>query len=85
MNFGRTLVVSFHILPLFLWDQGCGGIRSKIKLSGKKIKRRSIRMKVDLYEVFLSYNIYFLLFYLMNILTPFFSRFVVYLPLGERI
>ena len=40
-----------------------------IKLSGKKRKRRSIRMKVYLYEFFISYIIYCLLFYYVSILT----------------
>ena len=55
------------------------------KISGKKRKRRSIRMEVDLYEVCLSYIIYCLLFYFVTILTPFFfTRFVVSLSPGKR-
>ena len=42
------------------------------KISGNKSKRRSIRMEVDFYEVFLSYIIYCLLFYIMTMLTQFF-------------
>ena len=51
---------------------------------GKKIKRRSIRIKVGFYEVCLSYIIYCLLFfyYYTNTLSP--AKFVVYLSLGER-
>ena len=41
------------------------------KISGKKRKICSIRVKVDLYEVFLSYIIYCRLFYIMTILTLF--------------
>ena len=48
------------------------------------MKRYSIWMKVDLYEVFLSYIIHCILFYVMTILTLFFfARFVVSLSLGE--
>ena len=56
---------------------GLGGSRmwekeEDLKLSGKKRRRLSIRVKVDLYEVCLSYFIYCLLFYFKTILTPFF-------------
>ena len=37
----------------------------QIKINGNKRKRSSIRTKVDLYEVFLSYIIYFLLFFIL--------------------
>ena len=55
---------------------GLGGSRlwekeEDIKISGKKRKRRSIGIKVYLYEVCLSEIIYYLLFYLKTILTPF--------------
>ena len=55
---------------------GLGGSRlwekeEEQKLSGKKSKRRSIRAKVDLYEVCFIF-IYCLLFYFKIILTPFF-------------
>ena len=44
-----------------------------------------IRIKVDLYEVWISGIIYCLLFYFKTILTPFFpARFMVYLSLEER-
>ena len=57
---------------------GIGGSRLWEKeeaqnISGRERNMCSIVMKVDLYEVFLSYNIYCLLFYFMTILTPFFS------------
>ena len=57
---------------------GLGGSRlwekeEEIKLSGKKRRRISIQIKVYLYEVFLSYIIYCLLFYFPTILTHFFS------------
>ena len=67
MSFGRTLVVSFQLLPLVLDN------KEDIKISVKKRKIRSIRIKVDLYEFFLSGIIYCLLFYFQTILTPFFS------------
>ena len=51
-----------------MWDK-----EEEIKLSGNKRKRFSIRIKVYLYEVYLSYIIYCLLFYFKTILTPFFS------------
>ena len=52
---------------------GIGGSRiwekeEEIHISVKKRKRRSIRIKVDLYEVCLSYIIYCLLFYFITIL-----------------
>ena len=50
-----------------LWEK-----EEELKLSGKKRKRRSIWVKVDLYEVCLSYFIYCLLFYFKIILTLFF-------------
>ena len=54
---------------------GLGGSRlwekeEDINLSRKNRKRRSIRIKVDFYEVCLSYIIYCLLFYFKTILTP---------------
>ena len=56
---------------------GIGGSRlcekeEEINISGKKRKRRSIRIKVDFYEFCLSYIIYCLLFYFKTILTAFF-------------
>ena len=79
MDFGRTLVVSFQLLPLVLDN------KEDIKISVKKRKIRSIRIKSDLYEVFISGIIYCLLFYFQTILTPFFfDRFLVSLSLGER-
>ena len=63
-----------------LWDK-----EENIETSGNKKKRRSIQIKIDLYEVCLSGIIYFLLFYFKTILTPFFFvKFLVYLSLGER-
>ena len=55
---------------------GLGGSRiwekeEELNLSGKKRKRRSIWLKVDLYEVCQSYFIYCLLFYFKFILTTF--------------
>ena len=44
---------------------------------------RSIRMKVGLYEVFLSYIIYCLIFYFMSIITPFFYIFLASLSQEE--
>ena len=57
-----------------------------IRTSGNNRKRRSTRIKVDLYEVCISKIIYRFLFYFKTILMPFFcpSIFVVYLSLGER-
>ena len=49
-----------------LWEK-----KKEIKISGKKRKGRSIRIKVDLYEVCLSYIIYCILFYFKTTLTPF--------------
>ena len=49
-----------------LWDK-----EEDLNLSGKKRKIRSIRIKVDLYEICLYYIIYCLLFYFKTILTPF--------------
>ena len=69
---------------------GIGGSRmwekeDDIKISVNKRKRRSIFIKVDLYEVCLSVIIYCLLFYFKTILIPiFFARFLVSLSLGER-
>ena len=70
---------------------GLGGSRlwkkdKDIKISGKKIKRHSIRIKVDLYEVCLSEIIYCILFYFMTIIIPPFctTRFLVSLSIGER-
>ena len=58
--------------------------KEAIKIREKNSKRRSINIKVCLYEVFLSYFIYFLLFYFVTILTPcFFARFVVSVSHGE--
>ena len=54
-------------------------------ISGKNKKGCSIRMKVNLYEVCLSYIMYCLLFHIMTILTTFFSRFVAFLTQGEVI
>ena len=62
-----------------LWDK-----EEDINIIGKKRKRLSILIRVYLYEVCLSGIIYFLLFYFKTILTPFFSRFLVSLSLGER-
>ena len=64
-----------------MWDK-----EEDIKISVKKSKRRSIRIKVDFYEVCLSKIVYCLLFELLTILIPLFcpARFVVYLSLGER-
>ena len=58
---------------------GLGGSRmwekeEGIKIILKKRKRRSIKIKVDFYEVCLSKIIYCLLFYFKTILTPFFPR-----------
>ena len=60
--------------PIF----GIGGSRmwdkeEDMNISENKRKKRSILIKVDLYEVCLSYIIYCLLFYFMTILTPFFT------------
>ena len=49
-----------------LWEK-----EEETNISGKKRKRRSIQIKVDLYEVCLSVIIYGLLFYFTTILTPF--------------
>ena len=42
------------------------------KISRNNIKRHSMRLKVNLYEVRLSYIIDCLLLYIMDVLTPFF-------------
>ena len=57
---------NFGLRGFRLWEK-----EEEINLSGKKRKRRSIRIKVYLYEVCLSEIIYYLLFYLKTILTPF--------------
>ena len=72
VNSGGTLVFLVSA-PTF----GLGGSRlwekeEEKNISGKKRKRRSIRAKVDLYEVCQSYFIYCLLFYFRIKLTPFF-------------
>ena len=56
---------TFSLAVSRLWEK-----EEDIKISGKKRKRRSIRIKVDFYEVCLSYIIYCLLFYFMTILIP---------------
>ena len=72
--------------PTFgLWESRIREKEEDIKISGKKRKRRSIRIKVDLYEVCISGIIYCLLFYFKTILIPFFPAiFLVSLSLGER-
>ena len=56
------------------------------KISGNKRKRCSTRVKVNFYEVCLSYIIYCLLFYIITILNPFFpARFVASITPGEKI
>ena len=50
-----------------LWDK-----EEEINLTGKKSKRRSIRIKVDYYEVCISGIIYCLLSYFKTIIIPFF-------------
>ena len=50
-----------------LWEK-----EEDLKLSGKKMKRLLILVKVDLYEVCRSYFIYFILFYFKIIMAPFF-------------
>ena len=62
-----------------LWEK-----EEDLSISRNKMNWRSIRIKVDFYEVCLSYMIYCLLFYFMTILIPFFDRFVVSLSIGER-
>ena len=52
-----------------MWEK-----EEEMKLSGKNRKRLSIWIKVDFYDVCLSYIIYCLLFYFKTILTPFFPR-----------
>ena len=72
---------------------GLGGSRlwekeEDIHISGKKRKMHSINIKVDFYEVCLSYIIYCLLIYFMAILLPPPPpppvRFVVFLSLREK-
>ena len=71
----------FGIGGLGLWEK-----EQAQNIIGKNSKRSLIRMKVDLYEVYLSYFIYCLLFYIMTIQKPFFfTRFVAYLTPGEII
>ena len=57
-----------------------------MKISVNKSKRRSIWIKVGLYEVFLSGIIHFPLFYFKTILTPFFPRQIsgIYLTKGKE-
>ena len=70
---------------------GLGGTRlwekeDDTKISGNKSKRRSIYVNIGLYEVFISYIIYCILFYFITILIPFLpSRFVVSTSLWKRI
>ena len=64
ISFGRTLVVSFWLIPLVRRVQGYGIRRRKIYISGKKSKRRSIRAKVYLYEVCVN-SIFFILFFIL--------------------
>ena len=52
--------ITFGLRISRMWEKG-----EEIKIRGKKMKIRSIWIKVDLYEVFLSYIIYCLLFYLI--------------------
>ena len=63
---------------------GLGGSRlwekeEEIKISGKKSKRRSISINVDLYDFCLSYIVYCLLFYFMTTLTTFYFLYLWYL------
>ena len=58
---------TFGLEELRLWYE-----EEYIKISEKKSKIRSIRIKIDFYEVCQSEIIHFLLFYFKNILTPFF-------------
>ena len=51
MNIGRTLVVSFWILTLFLGGWGYDIRMRGQYINGNKRKTCSIRVKVDLYDV----------------------------------
>ena len=55
------------------------------KISGKKIKRSSVRSKVDLYEVCesLFQILYYYYYFFTNTSSPS-ARFVAYLTIGER-
>ena len=52
-----------------MWDK-----EEAQKISIKKRKIRSIGLKIDFYEVFLSYIIYCRPYYIMTIITPFCFR-----------
>ena len=57
-----------------------------MKIIGNKRNMISIWIKFDMYEVFISYIIYCLLFYFMTILITFFpARFMVSLSLMKGI
>ena len=58
MNFGRTLVVSFQLLSLVLGGSRLWEKQEGLKLIGRKRNRHSIRVKIDFYEVCISYFIY---------------------------
>ena len=57
MDFGRTLVVLFWLLPLVLGSRYYG-----ITSRGK----RSIRLKVDLDEIFAYFNFYYVIYFLIG-------------------
>ena len=57
---------TFGLGGLMLWEK-----KGDIKPIGNKRKRRSIWIKVDLYEVCISYTVHCLLFYFKTIHTPF--------------
>ena len=64
INFGRQLVVSFWLLALVLGGQYYGR-RMRNNIFGKKSKRNSIRMNVDVYGVCTYYILFMLLFILL--------------------
>ena len=65
---------NFSLGGLRMWEK-----QEAIDISVNNRKGRSISIKVDLYEVCISYIIYCLLLYFITILTPFFSTDLWYL------
>ena len=59
-----VLAPTFGLEVLSLWDK-----EEEININGKNRKMCSISINVYLYEVYLSYIIYCLMFYFMNIIT----------------
>ena len=62
-----------------MWDN-----EESKNISGNKSRKHSVRLRVDIYGVCLSYLIFYLIYDIVTILTPFFARFVTSLTPGAR-